>query len=84
VEQEIYDPFVAKVVEKVKRLRLGAGSDPETDLGPMIRERQMTMLEQQLSDAVNKGAKILCGGKRRPDLGPLLFEPRFLSMSVPI
>jgi succinate-semialdehyde dehydrogenase/glutarate-semialdehyde dehydrogenase len=78
VEQEIYEPFVAKVVEKVKRLRLGPGSHPETDVGPMIRERQVASLEQQLADAVAKGAKILCGGKRRPDLGPLFFEPTVL------
>jgi acyl-CoA reductase-like NAD-dependent aldehyde dehydrogenase len=75
VEQEIHEPFAAKVIEKVKQLRLGPGSDPETDIGPMIRERQLAALENQLADAVAKGAKILHGGKRRPDLGPLFFEP---------
>ncbi|MDZ7290757.1 MAG: aldehyde dehydrogenase family protein [candidate division KSB1 bacterium] len=79
VEQEIYEPFVAKVVAKVQQLRLGPGSDPETDIGPMIRERQVAILEQQLADAVAKGAKILCGGKRRPDLGPFFFEPTVLT-----
>lgn len=75
VEQEIYEPFVAKVVEKMKQLRLGPGSHPDTDIGPMIRERQVAALEAQLADAVAKGAKVLCGGKRRPELGPLFFEP---------
>ncbi|MDZ7360963.1 MAG: aldehyde dehydrogenase family protein [candidate division KSB1 bacterium] len=75
VEQEIYDAFVTKVVEKVKRLRLGPGSHPDTDVGPMIRERQVAALESQLNDAIVKGATVLCGGKRRPDLGPLFFEP---------
>jgi succinate-semialdehyde dehydrogenase/glutarate-semialdehyde dehydrogenase len=79
VEQEIYNVFANKVVEKVKRLRLGPGSNPETEIGPLIRERQVTVLESQLNDAVVKGATILCGGKRRPDLGPFFFEPTVLA-----
>jgi succinate-semialdehyde dehydrogenase/glutarate-semialdehyde dehydrogenase len=75
VEQEIYGAFVDKVVEKVKRLRLGPGNHPETEIGPLIRERQIAALESQLNDAIVKGATVLCGGKRRPDLGPLFFEP---------
>jgi succinate-semialdehyde dehydrogenase/glutarate-semialdehyde dehydrogenase len=78
VEQEIYEPFVAKVVEKVQRLHLGPGNNPETDVGPMIRERQVAVLEAQLADAIAHGAKVLHGGKRRPDLGPLFFEPTVL------
>jgi len=83
VEQEIYDTFVVNVVAKVKRLRLGSGSDPETEIGPLIRERQVVTIENQLADAVSKGAKILCGGKRRPDLGPLFFEPTVLTSVNP-
>jgi succinate-semialdehyde dehydrogenase/glutarate-semialdehyde dehydrogenase len=75
VQQEIYDSFVTKVVEKVKRLRLGPGNNPESEVGPMIRERQIAALESQLNDAIVKGATVLCGGRRRPDLGPLFFEP---------
>jgi succinate-semialdehyde dehydrogenase/glutarate-semialdehyde dehydrogenase len=78
VEQEIYEPFVNKVVAKVKRLRLGPGSHPDTEVGPLIRERQVAALESQLNDAIVKGATVLCGGKRRPDLGPLFFEPAVL------
>jgi len=75
VEQEIYQPFVNALVEKAKRLRLGPGHQPDIDVGPMIRERQVAALESQLNDAIVKGATVLCGGRRRPDLGPLFFEP---------
>ncbi len=75
VEEKIFAPFVQTVVEKVKQLRLGRGDDPNTDVGPMIRERQLVLLETQLAEAVAHGAKILCGGKRKPDLGPTFFEP---------
>jgi succinate-semialdehyde dehydrogenase/glutarate-semialdehyde dehydrogenase len=75
VEREVYEPFVFQLVEKAKQLRLGNAEDAETDVGPMIRETQLITLQHQLEDAKAKGAKILCGGKRRPDLGPLFFEP---------
>jgi acyl-CoA reductase-like NAD-dependent aldehyde dehydrogenase len=44
----------------------------------LIRETQLLTLQQQLEDATVKGAKILCGGKRRIDLGPLFFKPTVL------
>lgn len=75
VEQEIYQPFVNALVEKAKRLRLGPGHQPDIDVGPLIRERQVAALESQLNDAIVKGATVLCGGKRRPDLGPFFFDP---------
>lgn len=78
VEREVFEVFVNSLVAKAKRLRVGAGDDPSTDVGPLIREKQLVTLEQQLADAQDKGAKILCGGKRRPDLGPLFYEPTVL------
>jgi len=66
---------VNALVAKAKRLRLGRGDQPNVDVGPMIRERQLAALESQLNDAIVKGATVLCGGKRRPDLGPHFFEP---------
>lgn len=78
VEREVFDHFVCKLVEKVKKLRLGAGEDPTTDVGPLICEKQLLALQHQLEDAQNKGGKILCGGKRRQDIGPFFFEPTVL------
>lgn len=75
VEEKIFAPFVQRLVEKVSQLRLGRGNDPNSDVGPMIRARQVEALEAQLADAVARGAKILCGGKRRPEIGPNFFEP---------
>lgn len=78
VERDLYEPFVTRLVEKVKKLRLGSGDDPATDVGPLIREKQLLRLQHQLDDATAKGARILCGGKPRPDLGPYFFEPTVL------
>jgi acyl-CoA reductase-like NAD-dependent aldehyde dehydrogenase len=67
--------FTGLCVEKTKKLRVGSGMAPGTDIGPMIGRRQIERVERQLEDAVSRGARILAGGRRRPDLGPLFFEP---------
>ncbi|MDQ7064107.1 MAG: aldehyde dehydrogenase family protein [candidate division KSB1 bacterium] len=79
VEEPIYEAFVHDVVQGVKKLRLGPGNEPNTDVGPMIREVQVKQLEEQLQDAVAKGATVRAGGRRRPDIGPLFFEPTVLT-----
>jgi succinate-semialdehyde dehydrogenase/glutarate-semialdehyde dehydrogenase len=79
VEQPVAEKFVQLCVEKTKRLRLGSSKDTESDIGPMIRERQLEKVEQQLRDAEERGARILTGGNRRPDLGPNFLEPAVLT-----
>ncbi len=75
VEKPVASQLIEFCVAKAKRIRLGNGLDPDVEMGPMIRPRQIDIVEEQLRDAVNKGARILCGGKRRPDLGEYFFEP---------
>jgi acyl-CoA reductase-like NAD-dependent aldehyde dehydrogenase len=75
VERGVAGEFVARCVEKTRRLRIGPGSDPDVEVGPMIRERQVARVEEQLEDAVARGARVLLGGCRRPDLGPCFLEP---------
>ena len=73
VVDAVYDEFLAKVVAHTEALRLG--TEGEFDLGPFIFERQLERVEAQIADAVANGAKVVCGGKRRPDLGEFFFEP---------
>jgi acyl-CoA reductase-like NAD-dependent aldehyde dehydrogenase len=75
VEAAISEAFTARCVEKTKKLRLGSGSDPSTDVGPLIRPQHVQRMKDLLQDAVDKGAKVLCGGRARPDLGAGFFEP---------
>jgi acyl-CoA reductase-like NAD-dependent aldehyde dehydrogenase len=58
VDEKIYDKFVAACAEKVSKLRIGE------DLGPLISDRQLQIVEEQVKDAVASGAKIVCGGSR--------------------
>ena len=75
VERSVADHFTDLCVRKTQKLRLGHGADPRTDVGPLIRPQQVERMRGLLEDAATRGAKILCGGRPRPDLGPSFFEP---------
>jgi acyl-CoA reductase-like NAD-dependent aldehyde dehydrogenase len=75
VEQAIAERFTQLCVAKTKKLRLGPPSDPDAEIGPMIRARQLERVERQLQDAVARGAQVLTGGQRRTELGAHFFEP---------
>lgn len=64
VAQEVAEEFTKKFVELTEKLRLGDPMDKNTDIGPLVREEQITMLEQQVKDATSKGAKVLVPGGR--------------------
>jgi acyl-CoA reductase-like NAD-dependent aldehyde dehydrogenase len=75
VEEPVYDEFVSKVVEKTRALRQGVpGEAGAVDVGAVTFENQIHIMEDHMKDAVDKGAKVLVGGKRRPGEGRF-FEP---------
>lgn len=64
VAQEVAEEFTSKFVEVTAKLKTGDPMDKTTDIGPLVREEQISMLEQQVKDAIAKGAKVLLpGGK---------------------
>jgi acyl-CoA reductase-like NAD-dependent aldehyde dehydrogenase len=75
VEAAVSETFAARCVEKTKKLRLGPGRDPSTDVGPLIRPQHVQRMSDLIADAVSCGAKVLCGGRPRADLGANFFEP---------
>ena len=75
VHRSLYDRFVEVCVGKTKQLRVGNGLDPATDVGPMIHERQLRIVESQVQDALAHGARVLTGGSRLKSLGPNFYSP---------
>lgn len=75
VEEAVYDEFIAKVTELAKELKQGPQHGLEEDVGAVFWDRQMTIIEDHVSDALANGAKALVGGKRNEDLEGLYFEP---------
>jgi acyl-CoA reductase-like NAD-dependent aldehyde dehydrogenase len=75
VEEPVYDEFVAKVVEKTRALRQGVpGEVGAVEVGAVTFAPQADLMEEHIKDAVEKGAKVLVGGKRGPGPGRF-FEP---------
>lgn len=79
VHRSLYEPFLQACVAKTKKLRVGRGLDPATDVGPMIHERQLRTVEAQIEDAVARGARILVGGSPLPELGANFYKPTVLA-----
>jgi acyl-CoA reductase-like NAD-dependent aldehyde dehydrogenase len=64
VNETIFAPFVDAFVAEVKGYRRGDPADESTYIGPLTRAPQLEVLEAQVKDAKNKGAKVLLGGER--------------------
>ncbi|MFN8529107.1 MAG: succinic semialdehyde dehydrogenase [Anaerolineae bacterium] len=79
VDQSIYEPFMAKLLDTVKGMKYGGGDGLGVHFGSLTNERELLRAEDHIADAVAKGAQVVYGGKRRPDLGPLFFEPTILT-----
>lgn len=78
IHESIYDAFLAKFVARVKDMRLQAGVGWGADMGSLISQKQLDTVVSHVEDALSKGATALAGGKARPDIGPLFFEPTVL------
>jgi succinate-semialdehyde dehydrogenase/glutarate-semialdehyde dehydrogenase len=63
VHADTYDAFADRYVDAMRNLRVGDPMDPDTQLGPLATEQGRTDLAELVTDAVAKGAKVLCGGE---------------------
>ncbi|MBW2383538.1 MAG: aldehyde dehydrogenase family protein [Deltaproteobacteria bacterium] len=77
VVESVAEEFTRKVVDCVSELR--QGSDGEFDVGAIFWPRQLEIIEEHMADAVERGAKVLTGGRRNPDLEGLFYEPTVLT-----
>lgn len=78
VQRSVVDEFTEKLVQAVGRLVAGNGAHPGVDQGPLIDEHALAKVESFVSDALAKGARAVCGG-RRPPLGGTFYEPTVLT-----
>src|SRR5437899_3158148 len=64
VHKSVYGEFAKRLVERVKKLRVGDGRDPDVDMGPCINESQLKTVMSYVDIGKNEGAKLLTGGNR--------------------
>ncbi len=78
VQDGVYDSFASKLVEAVRKLKVGNGADDGVTQGPLIEEKAVVKVEEHIADALGKGARLLLGGKRH-ELGHSFFQPTVLA-----
>lgn len=83
VAEPVREAFTAAFVRRTRALRIGTSLDYEHDLASMINARQLDRVAAHVEDARAKGATVLTGGRRRPDLGDLFYEPTVLTDVTP-
>ncbi|WP_027155676.1 NAD-dependent succinate-semialdehyde dehydrogenase [Mesorhizobium sp. WSM2561] len=78
VQRPIYDRFCAAFARRIEALRTGNGLADDIDIGPLMHERGVKKVEEQVADALAHGARCLTGGGRHP-AGPLFYRPTLLA-----
>jgi succinate-semialdehyde dehydrogenase/glutarate-semialdehyde dehydrogenase len=81
VQSGIHDKFADALAGRMAKLRIGPGIDPETECGPMITRKAVAKIDALVKDAVERGAKIRCGGS--PSEGAGFFFPPTVLVKVP-
>lgn len=80
VQDTIFDLFESRLKEFVEdQVTIGPLADSRTTMGSMLSPQRAEKLQEYVDDAVAMGAKLVCGGKRRPDVGEGFFEPTILT-----
>ena len=83
VADQVYDRFVERFVARTEAMSLGATLEWGNDMGTLISQAQLDTVVAHVEDAVAKGARVLTGGRARPDLGPFFHEPTVLEGVTP-
>ncbi|RYZ30731.1 MAG: aldehyde dehydrogenase family protein [Chitinophagaceae bacterium] len=78
VHEKVYDQYVDEFVKEVNGFKIGVPTDDGIYIGPLSRKEQVAVLQQQIDDAVTKGATVLAGGKKS-ERGAYYFEPTVLA-----
>jgi aspartate-semialdehyde dehydrogenase len=77
VQRESLADFTGAFAERIGKLKVGSGLEAATDIGPLMHERAVAKVEEQVADALHRGGRLLAGGKRQSP-GSLFFEPTLL------
>jgi phenylacetaldehyde dehydrogenase len=82
VEQSIFDRVVEGVAERAKKIKLGPGFDPDTDMGPLVSTEQLDRVCSYLEAGLSEGAEAVVGGRKRDGAGYFV-EPTVMVKTKP-
>lgn len=78
VQKGVYDKFATMMLEATRSIRLGHGAGSGTTMGPLTTKRGLEKMDRHVTDALEKGGKILCGGKRVANMKGNFYEPTII------
>jgi succinate-semialdehyde dehydrogenase/glutarate-semialdehyde dehydrogenase len=78
VQNTVHDEFLGRLTEAVTGLKVGAGTEPDVQVGPLIDDQALRKVERHVADALTGGAELLTGGERH-ERGHTFFQPTVLS-----
>ncbi|KAH8669704.1 succinate semialdehyde dehydrogenase-like protein [Tricladium varicosporioides] len=79
IQSGIYDEFAQRFAAKVKEFKVGGGYTEGVTHGPLIHERAISKVDAHVRDAEKKGAKVIQGGQKMPELGSNFFQPTIMT-----
>jgi len=79
VHESVYDKVLDLLKKRLEPVKVGDPESKSTELGPLVSTKQLELLEEQVQEAVQKGAKVVCGGKRPKHLTGAFYEPTLLT-----
>lgn len=83
IEKSVFDQVVEGVSEKAKKIRVGHGLDPQTQMGPLVSDEQLARVCGYLESGFAEGARASAGGKRIGEGGGYFVEPTVLLDTKP-
>jgi len=83
IHRSVQARFLELCRDKMARIKVGNGADPNTDMGPLISVRQMQKVAGQVEEARAQGAEILLGGEPLPHLGTSFYSPTLITGMEP-
>ena len=78
VERSVMDDFCAAFAARIAALKVAPGLEAGSEIGPLMHERAVRKVEEQVEDAISRGAKLVVGGAR-DKTGPLFYQPTLLT-----
>jgi succinate-semialdehyde dehydrogenase/glutarate-semialdehyde dehydrogenase len=78
VQESVHDEFLQRLTKAVTALKVGAGTEPDVNVGPLIDKQALAKVERHVADALDGGAELVTGGDRH-ELGHTFFQPTVLS-----
>ena len=82
VEKNMFDKVVGGVADEAKKIKVGPGFDPETDMGPLVSQEQLNRVTSYLESGFSEGAEAVAGGRKKPGAGYFV-EPTVMVKTNP-